>query len=131
MDSEETMSTHTLLDRTGGARKKGLLLLSMMALLAILTAAPAAASEADLVLPDFRSASFLGISGYDLLLAGMVVCLGGIVFGLLMYQQLKNLPVHRSMREISELIFETCKTYLVTQGKFILLLEVFIGAVMI
>jgi len=125
------MSTHTLLDRTGRARKKGLLLLSMMALLAILTAAPAAASEADLVLPDFRSASFLGMTGYDLLLAGMVVCVGGIIFGLLMYVQLKNLPVHRSMRDISELIFETCKTYLVTQGKFILILELFIGAVMI
>jgi K(+)-stimulated pyrophosphate-energized sodium pump len=124
------MSTHQLLDRTGPARKK-LLLLAVAALLAVLTASPAAASEADLVLPDFHSASFLGISGYDLLLAGLVVCVGGIIFGLLMYQQLKNLPVHRSMREISELIFETCKTYLVTQGKFILLLELFIGAVMI
>ncbi|HEY9423071.1 MAG TPA: sodium-translocating pyrophosphatase [Thermoanaerobaculia bacterium] len=104
-----------------------------MAILAILTATPAfAASEADLVLPDLGSETFLGgIDGHTLLLAGLVVCVLGLLFGLWQYVQLKNLPVHRSMREISELIFETCKTYLVTQGKFILLLEVFIGAVMI
>ncbi len=122
------MSKHKLPDGTGRRR---LLLLAAVAVLAVLGAAPASASEADLVLPDFRSVSFMGITGYDLLLAGLVVCLGGVVFGWLMYNQLKNLPVHRSMREISELIFETCKTYLVTQGKFILLLEVFIGLVMI
>jgi len=119
---------HKLLDRTGRRR---LLLLAVATVLGVLGAAPASASEADLVLPDFRSVSFLGVTGHDLLLAGLVVCLGGVVFGWLMYNQLKNLPVHRSMREISELIFETCKTYLVTQGKFILLLEVFIGIVMI
>jgi K(+)-stimulated pyrophosphate-energized sodium pump len=122
------MSKHKLPDGTGRRR---LLLLAAVAVLAVLGAAPASASEADLVLPDFRSVSFMGITGYDLLLAGLVVCLGGVVFGWLMYNQLKNLPVHRSMREISELIFETCKTYLVTQGKFILLLEVFIGIVMV
>ncbi|HEX6898950.1 MAG TPA: sodium-translocating pyrophosphatase [Thermoanaerobaculia bacterium] len=103
-----------------------------MAVLAILTATPTfAASEADLVLPDLGSVSFFGIDGHTLLLAGLVVCVLGLLFGLWQYVQLKNLPVHRSMREISELIFETCKTYLVTQGKFILLLELFIGAVMI
>jgi K(+)-stimulated pyrophosphate-energized sodium pump len=53
------------------------------------------------------------------------------VFGLVIFSQLKNLPVHASMREISELIYETCKTYLITQGKFILLLEVFIGVIII
>jgi K(+)-stimulated pyrophosphate-energized sodium pump len=111
---------------------KKLMLLGMVALLAMMGAAPAAASEADLVLPDFGDVSFLGgISGSTLLQAGLVVCVLGLLFGLMMYVQLKNLPVHRSMREISELIFETCKTYLVTQGKFILILEVFIGAVMI
>ena len=47
------------------------------------------------------------------------------------FNTLKNLPVHRSMREISELIYETCKTYLITQGKFILILELFIGAIMV
>ncbi len=92
---------------------------------------PAAASEADLKLPDLGSQSFLGFSGRGLLLAGMGVCLLGFLFGLMMYMQLKKLAVHRSMAEISELIFETCKTYLVTQGKFILLLEVFIGAVIV
>ncbi|HKV08196.1 MAG TPA: sodium-translocating pyrophosphatase [Thermoanaerobaculia bacterium] len=101
-----------------------------MAILAILTATPASASEAELVLPDLGSQMFLGgINGHNLLLGGLVVCVLGLLFGVFMYLQLKNLPVHRSMREISELIYETCKTYLVTQGKFILLLEAFIGIV--
>jgi K(+)-stimulated pyrophosphate-energized sodium pump len=121
-----------LFDRTGPARRN-FLLFGLTAFLAALTAAPAAASEADLLLPDFGSVSFLGgsIGGDTLLKAGLLVCVLGLLFGMWMYVQLKNLPVHRSMREISELIFETCKTYLVTQGKFILILEVFIGAVMV
>ncbi|HEX7193015.1 MAG TPA: sodium-translocating pyrophosphatase [Thermoanaerobaculia bacterium] len=90
-----------------------------------------ARTEANLVLPDLRNVSFLGISGQTLLSFGLIVCVLGMLFGLVIYIQLKNLPVHRSMREISELIYETCKTYLTTQGKFILLLEVFIGAIMI
>jgi K(+)-stimulated pyrophosphate-energized sodium pump len=90
-----------------------------------------ARTEANLELPDLSSVSFLGIDGHTLLLGGLVVCLLGGVFGLVIFFQLKNLPVHRSMREISELIYETCKTYLVTQGKFILLLEVFIGTIMV
>ena len=118
------MSKLTLL-----ARLKGLPALGLMALWALLGATPASASEADLLLPDLASRSFLGINGHNLLLGGIVVCLLGMLFGLAMYVQLKNLPVHRSMREISELIFETCKTYLVTQGKFILMLELFIGIV--
>jgi len=88
--------------------------------------------EASLVLPDLGSVNFLGqISGKSLLSIGIVVCLLGIGFGLVFFRQLKNLPVHKSMRDISELIYETCKTYLVTQGKFILLLELFIGVIMI
>jgi K(+)-stimulated pyrophosphate-energized sodium pump len=94
-----------------------------------LGARPAAASEAELILPDLGSVSFLGVPGHTLLLAGLVVCVLGMLFGLVMYTQLKNLPVHRSMREISELIYETCKTYLVNQGKFILLLWAFIAAI--
>jgi K(+)-stimulated pyrophosphate-energized sodium pump len=90
-----------------------------------------AKSEASLVLPDLGSVQFLGMPGNRLLIGGLVVCVLGLLFGLVMYMQLKNLPVHRAMREISELIYETCKTYLVTQGKFILLLEVFIGAIMV
>ena len=90
-----------------------------------------ARTEANLVLPDLSQVQFLGINGHRLLLGGLVVCLLGGLFGLVMYVQLRGLPVHRSMREISELIYETCKTYLITQGKFILLLEVFIGAIMV
>jgi K(+)-stimulated pyrophosphate-energized sodium pump len=62
---------------------------------------------------------------------GLVVCALGLVFGMTIFRQLKRLPVHRSMLEVSELIYETCKTYLITQGKFILLLEVFIGVIMV
>src|SRR4028119_1254584 len=123
----KSMLTHCLPDRA----RKSLLLLAVLGVLSLLGATPAMASEADLVLPDLGSQTFLGINGHDLLLAGLVVCLGGVIFGMIMYTRLKNLPVHRSMREISELIYETCKTYLITQGKFILLLELFIGLVMI
>ena len=88
--------------------------------------------EANLILPDLSSVTFFGgIDGHKLLLAGIVVCMLGLLFGLAMYMNLKKLPVHRAMREISELIYETCKTYLITQGKFILLLEIFIGAVIV
>ncbi|HEY2289847.1 MAG TPA: sodium-translocating pyrophosphatase [Thermoanaerobaculia bacterium] len=104
----------------------------MAFVIAILTALPASASEADLVLPNLSNpdVTFFGMTGHNLLLGGLAVCVLGLLFGLVMYTQLKNMPVHRSMREISELIFETCKTYLTTQGKFILLLELFIGIVM-
>src|SRR5512147_1468360 len=85
--------------------------------------------EANLVLPDLSSVNFLGVNGHSLLTVGLLFCVGGLLFGLAIYMQLKNLPVHRSMREISELIYETCKTYLITQGKFILLLWAFIAVV--
>jgi K(+)-stimulated pyrophosphate-energized sodium pump len=85
--------------------------------------------EANLILPDLSQVTFHGIDGHTLLLAGIVVSALGLLFGLSIYRQLKHLPVHASMREISELIYETCKTYLVQQGKFLLLLEVFIGVV--
>src|SRR5207253_2444909 len=76
----------------------------------------AAGGEAALVLPDLAKALFLGgINGRSLLVWGLVICALGLVFGLATYMQLKNLPVHRAMREISELIYETCKTYLLTQ----------------
>ena len=89
----------------------------------------AGGGEANLVLPDLSSVSFLGINGHALLMIGLLFCVGGLLFGMAIYVQLKNLPVHRSMREISELIYETCKTYLVTQGKFILLLWTFIAVI--
>ncbi len=88
--------------------------------------------EANLVLPDLSQATFLGgIDGRTLLLLGLVIVGLGLLFGLLVYRQLKNLPVHSSMLEVSELIYETCKTYLITQGKFLVLLEIFIGAIIV
>ncbi len=94
-------------------------------------AVPHAGGEANLQLPDLGTVDFQGINGRRLLMGGLVVCVLGLAFGLVIYRQLKNLPVHRSMLEISELIYETCKTYLITQGKFILILELFIGVIMI
>ncbi len=96
------------------------------------TPAPEATGEANLKLPDMDSVKFLnGTSGRTLLEIGLIFCAFGGLFGLIIYMQLKNAPVHRSMREISELIYETCKTYLVTQGKFILILEAFIAVVIV
>src|SRR5437667_9920129 len=90
----------------------------------------AAGGEAALVLPDLNQAAFLGgIGGRALLLWGLIICALGLLFGLAQYTQLRNLPVHRAMREISELIYETCKTYLLTQGRFLLILWLFIGAI--
>ncbi|HEV2103682.1 MAG TPA: sodium-translocating pyrophosphatase [Candidatus Acidoferrum sp.] len=87
--------------------------------------------EANLKLPDLSQVSFLGINGHQLLLYGIGICVLGLLFGLMIFTRLKNMPVHRSMREISELIYETCKTYLITQGKFLLFLEIFIAAVIV
>jgi K(+)-stimulated pyrophosphate-energized sodium pump len=85
--------------------------------------------EASLRLPDLSHVTFLGVDGHTLLLFGLVICVLGLLFGLAIYLHLKKLPVHRSMLEISELIYETCKTYLITQGKFILILEAFIAVI--
>jgi K(+)-stimulated pyrophosphate-energized sodium pump len=102
---------------------------------ALLTGASAlaqeAGGEANLKLPDLSSVSFLGIDGHKLLLFGILFCLFGLSFGLVIYVRLKNLAVHKSMRDISELIYETCKTYLTTQGKFLLLLWIFIAIVIV
>src|SRR5258705_151635 len=87
--------------------------------------------EAGLKLPDLSQVTFLGIDGHKLLLFGIVICIFGLGFGLAIYTRLKNLPVHKSMREISELIYETCKTYLITQGKFLMILWVFIAVVIV
>ena len=146
---------HTLLSRT---RTLAVALTAALALAALLSssalaqhadpAAPAeirgagparqatthhAGGEANLVLPDLSQVKFLNgaIDGHTLLLTGLVICALGLAFGLMIYTQLKNMPVHRSMREISELIYETCKTYLTTQGKFILILEAFIAVVIV
>src|SRR5438874_1138584 len=112
-----------------------LLVLALVALVAaptVLAQAPSAPAphgggEASLKIPDLGQVHVGGIGGRTLLTLGLGVCVLGLVFGLVIFNQLKNLPVHESMREISELIYETCKTYLITQGKFILLLDLFIG----
>ena len=106
---------------------------SVLGGLGVLLQAPnALASEADLVLPDLHSVAFLGgIPGDTLLLWGLAICLFGMIFGAVQYMGIRNLPVHSAMREISELIYATCKTYLVTQGKFILVLWVLIGAIIV
>src|SRR5437016_6568952 len=69
------------------------------------------------------------MNGHNILLIGIAFCVFGLLFGLAIYTQLKNLPVHRAMREISELIYETCKTYLITQGKFLAILWIFIAVI--
>jgi K(+)-stimulated pyrophosphate-energized sodium pump len=85
--------------------------------------------EANLILPDLSQATFLGVNGHALLTWGLLVCVLGLLFGLTIYTQLRKLPVHKSMLEISELIYETCKTYLFTQGKFLVLLWLFIAVI--
>jgi K(+)-stimulated pyrophosphate-energized sodium pump len=85
--------------------------------------------EANLVLPDLSQVAFMGVDGHTLLIGGLVISALGMLFGLMISTQLKNMPVHASMLEISELIYETCKTYLIQQGKFLLILELFIGAI--
>jgi K(+)-stimulated pyrophosphate-energized sodium pump len=88
--------------------------------------------EANLQLPDLAQVQFIGgLNGRTLLMSGLLVSLLGLAFGFMMANQLRQLPVHRSMLEISDLIYETCKTYLITQGKFILLLELFIGTIIL
>jgi K(+)-stimulated pyrophosphate-energized sodium pump len=88
-----------------------------------------AGGEANLVLPDLDQVSFRGVASRTLLMGGLGICALGLMFGLVIYSQIRRLPAHRSMLEISELIYETCKTYLITQGRFILILEVFIGTI--
>src|SRR5690348_4101138 len=120
-------------------RAARVLLYPLLALSALALAAPALAAqasenaggEANLRIPDLSTVSFFGIPGHRLLMVGLVFCALGMLFGLVIYRNLKRLPVHRSMREVSELIYETCKTYLVQQGKFLLLLELFIGVVIL
>jgi K(+)-stimulated pyrophosphate-energized sodium pump len=87
--------------------------------------------ESSLILPDLSKESFMGVDGHSLLMIGLLVSFLGMVFGLIIYMQLKKLPVHRSMLEISEMIYETCKTYLITQGKFILILWGFIATIIV
>ena len=96
-----------------------------------LAQAASAGGEANLILPDLSSVTMLGMDGRTLLMLGLIVCAAGLGFGLWAYRGLRDLPVHASMLEVSELIYETCKTYLGTQGKFLVVLEVFIGTIIV
>jgi K(+)-stimulated pyrophosphate-energized sodium pump len=100
-------------------------------LLMVFAGAKAWAGEADLVIPDLSAVMFMGIPGHTLLLWGMSICLFGFLFGLVQFIQIKNMPVHKAMKDISELIYATCKTYLFTQGKFLLILQLLVGVVMV
>ena len=118
--------------RTPGPRPGLRGLARWTALAGLVLSGSAFASEAELQLPDLSKVTFLGgTNGRSLLMWGLLICLFGFGFGVYQFSQLRKLPVHKAMLEISELIYETCKTYLVTQGKFILALEVLIGAVMV
>jgi K(+)-stimulated pyrophosphate-energized sodium pump len=110
-----------------------LIAISMFGAVAAFAQPESTGGEASLKLPDLSSVSFLNgaIDGHKLLLIGILFCIFGLGFGMVIFMRLKNLPVHKSMREISELIYETCKTYLVTQGKFILLLWAFIAVIIL
>ena len=98
----------------------------MMALVGalLLSAAPTLAGEADLVVPNIHQ---LSPDSFNLLLIGMVISLIGCIFGFIEFMRIKKLQVHTAMAEIGNTNFETCKTYLIQQGKFLLVLEVLIG----
>jgi K(+)-stimulated pyrophosphate-energized sodium pump len=87
--------------------------------------------EVNIQLPDLSQAQFLGVNGHQILMSGLVVCLLGLLFGAWTYAGVKRLPVHRSMADVSDLIYETCKAYMVQQGKLLLVLELFIGTIIV
>jgi K(+)-stimulated pyrophosphate-energized sodium pump len=87
--------------------------------------------EVNLLLPDLNQGDFLGFTGHQILLSGLVVCVLGLLFGLLSYAAVKKLPVHKAMADVSAIIYETCKAYMVQQGKFLLGLWVFVSAVIV
>ena len=107
----------------------GALVFSTLAFAPVALAAGSTGGEANLILPDLGQVSFHGISGQLLLALGLIICALGLVFGLVIFYQVRRLPTHKSMREISELIWQTCKTYLIQQGRFLVLLWVFIAIV--
>jgi K(+)-stimulated pyrophosphate-energized sodium pump len=99
--------------------------------LTLLSTAPLLAGEADINLPalsEVKFSAFGGMSGHTILYLGLGVCALGALFGLFQYAQTRKLPVHSTMSEVSNIIWETCKTYLLQQGKFLLVLWVLIAA---
>ncbi len=127
------LSGRSLISVLSSSLLRRLLPVLLLALVIGASSTPLMAAEEELKLPDLHSAMFLGgsLSGPTVLEIGLVVSLLGFAFGLAMYTHLRNLPVHQSMLEISELIYETCKTYLTTQGKFLMILEIFIGVIIV
>jgi len=131
-----------LLDRAGRLVAAVAMVVGMTVLTApvLLAAQPESAADAahhrpggevNIQLPDLNQGDFLGMTGHQILLSGLVVCVLGLLFGLWTYTAVKNLPVHKSMADVSAIIYETCKAYLIQQGKFLLILELFIGTVMV
>jgi K(+)-stimulated pyrophosphate-energized sodium pump len=120
---------------TATRRWRRILLFITAAIASLLAFAPAALAseggggEANLVLPNLGDVSFHGISGSLLLALGLIICALGLLFGIIVFYSLRNLPAHRSMKAISELIWQTCKTYLLKQGQFLIILWIFIAIV--
>jgi K(+)-stimulated pyrophosphate-energized sodium pump len=116
--------------KTATRRWKRFTLFFAAAAAMVLALAPAAqASEAELVLPKLGDVSFHGMSGSTLLALGLIICGLGLLFGIVIFFGLRKMPAHRSMKDISELIWQTCKTYLLKQGQFLVILWVFIAIV--
>ncbi|KAF0158260.1 MAG: K(+)-stimulated pyrophosphate-energized sodium pump [Syntrophaceae bacterium] len=105
----------------------------LSSLMFLLMAGTAFAGEANIKLPDLTQITFLGgsLTGMTILNVGLIICLIGIAFGILQYVQTKNLPAHKAMLDVSQTIWETCKTYLFQQGKFLIALWVLIAVCMI
>src|SRR3989339_446883 len=125
------MDAHGVLTRASASLKNSMKSFFVM-LGALMVSVPVVfAGESDLILPDLKSVYFLGVDGHSLLFWGLLICVFGLVFGMVQFMRIKAMPVHKSMREISELIYETCKTYLITQGKFILILEFMLAVIIV
>src|SRR5260221_288556 len=124
--------------RTRGRTVLAVVMLAALCVVAVLAPASTAfaqehqGGEANLALPNLHTVTFAGgLDGHNLLLFGLVICVLGMVFGIASYSRIRSLPVHQSMAEISDLIYETCKTYLLQQGKFLIFLWIFIGTIVL
>jgi K(+)-stimulated pyrophosphate-energized sodium pump len=131
LQTVERTSGDSLLSRLAKFFAAGAAMVVALMSAGVARAQESAGGEANLKLPDLSQVNFLGVDGHKLLVWGILFCVFGLAFGMTIYVRLRNLPVHRAMREISELIYETCKTYLINQGKFLFLLWIFIAAVIV
>src|SRR3984957_7950134 len=127
----ERTSENTLVSRLAKFFAAGAAMVGALRSAGVARAQESAGGEANLKLPDLSQVNFLGVDGHKLLVWGILFCVFGLAFGMTIYVRLRNLPGHRARREISELIYETCKTYLINQGKFLFLLWIFIAAVIV